>query len=258
MIRQLLLSCCILACGSLGLAQTPATATVTSSASFSRDVAPSSLVTIFTNPSIHRSANSTTTKVKVKDRRGNTHHVEVFYSTPQQTNIYVQDDIATGPCEFELSSGINEVSRGAFPLTWVAPGLFAANANGVGVPAAVVLRVTASGVQTYERLFQWSVQLNRYVPLAIDKGAPTDKVFLILFGTGFRNNPDMAEVQVTLGEQNVQVYYAGSQGPAGIPGTFLGLDQINVLIPNNVAPGVYSVVAKVGMLATNALTVEVK
>lgn len=47
-------------------------------------------------------------------------------------------------------SGDGRVATNTTNIAAVAPGLFAANGNGQGVAAAVVLRVRADGTQTFE------------------------------------------------------------------------------------------------------------
>jgi len=91
------------------------------------------------------------------------------------------------------------------------------------LPAALLLRVKGDG-QFYEPLMRYDVQQQRFIPVPIDLGPEGDQVFLILYGTGFRDSGD-AGVKVTIGEEPADVSYAGAaQG-------FAGLDQANVLLP---------------------------
>jgi uncharacterized protein (TIGR03437 family) len=109
----------------------------------------------------------------------------------------------------------------------VAPGLFTANANGQGVPAALALRVKADGTQSYESIVQFDQTQNRFVPLAIDLGPASEQVFLILFGTGWRLRSALETVTCNIGEVSAQVFYAGTQGGLA------GLDQANVALPRS-------------------------
>jgi len=72
-------------------------------------------------------------------------------------------------------------------IEMVAPGLFAANANGKGVAAALSLRVKADGSRNYEQIMQFDPKQNIFIPLPLDLGSETDRVFLELYGTGIRS-----------------------------------------------------------------------
>ena len=69
--------------------------------------------------------------------------------------------------------------------------------------------------------------LNKFVQVPIDLGPGTDRVFLILFGTGIRFQSSLSMVRATLGGTDAQVAYAGAQSD------FAGLDQINLLAPRS-------------------------
>jgi uncharacterized protein (TIGR03437 family) len=102
----------------------------------------------------------------------------------------------------------------------VAPGLFAANANGMGVAAAVVLRRNAAGQDTFEPVAR--LEGTSLVAVPIDLGPATDQVFLILYGTGIRGHSALSMVTAQVGGVDVPVLFAGDQG------TFAGLDQVNL------------------------------
>ena len=254
--RLPLKSCLAFACVVLW-AVVPTMSQVANSASFEDKVAVQSIAVIFTNPAMHKSASPQNTTVIFTDRRGNVHQGEIFFSVPSQTNVYVRDNVATGPAQVEVRSGPGEVTITEITLAWIAPGLFAANANGQGVPAAVLVRVFPGGGQTYLPLFALSAQSGKYIPIPIEVRT-TDKVFLILFGTGISNNPNLEDVKVFVGGASVPVYYAGPQGPANMPGTFKGLDQINALLPPTLPSGALTVYAIVGKIKTNELTIQIK
>jgi uncharacterized protein (TIGR03437 family) len=64
----------------------------------------------------------------------------------------------------------------------------------------------------------------RYVAVPIDLGAATDRVFLVLSGTGIRNRTALANVSASIGGTSMPVDFAGPQGSPGF-------DQVNVLLP---------------------------
>ena len=136
---------------------------------------------------------------------------------------------ATGAATVSVFNEAGAVSVATLQMNSVAPGLFAANANGQGVASASVLRIAADGTQSYEKTVQFDFAKNSYVALPIDLGAPGDRVFLLLFGTGFRYRSALGNVTATIGGTQVDVLYAGAQGG------LVGLDQINLSLPRSLA-----------------------
>jgi uncharacterized protein (TIGR03437 family) len=62
----------------------------------------------------------------------------------------------------------------------------------------------------------------------ISLGSASDQAYLFLFGTGLRA-AGTGGVKVSVDGTNVTVQYAGPQGG------FIGLDQVNVLLPSSLA-----------------------
>ena len=84
-------------------------------------------------------------------------------------------------------------------------------------------------------------------------GSATDQLYLIAFGTGFRNRSALTNVSATVGGTAAQVTYAGAQG------TYVGLDQANILIPASLAgSGNQNVVLTVDGKSTNAVVIKIK
>lgn len=63
----------------------------------------------------------------------------------------------------------------------------------------------------------------------LDLGPGGEQVVLVLFGTGFRAVSSVSAVSVKIGGVNAEVLYAGAQGG------FVGLDQLNLLLPRALA-----------------------
>ncbi|HMY74172.1 MAG TPA: hypothetical protein PLQ88_20305, partial [Blastocatellia bacterium] len=154
-------------------------------------------------------------------------NVQLFAVTPGQANFLIPADARNGWGSISVSradgSRLSELIR----IAPVAPGLFTANADGQGVPAAVVLRVNGSQ-QTYEPVARFDGGQNKFVAAPIDLGAATDQVFLLLFGTGWRERSSLINVSVKIGGVDAPVGYAGEQGG-------VGLDQLNVALPRSLA-----------------------
>jgi uncharacterized protein (TIGR03437 family) len=167
--------------------------------------------------------------VKVKDSLGTERFAPLFFVDPNQVNYQVPTGTVTGNAVVTATSGDGRISIGQVQIVAVAPGLFSANANGQGIAAAVVLRVKGDGSQSYEPVAQFDQGQNKFVGVPIDLGPASDQVFLVLFGTGIRNRGSLQTVTAMLGGVSYPVLFAGPQG------TFVGLDQINVLLPRALA-----------------------
>jgi uncharacterized protein (TIGR03437 family) len=129
--------------------------------------------------------------------------------------------------------------------------LFSANSNGQGLPAALLLRVSVDG-QFYEPLMRYDAQQQQFIPVPIDLGPEGDQVFLILYGTGFRDSGD-AGVTVTIGDELADVTYAGAA-----PG-YVGLDQANVRLPRSlIGKGEVNIAFTANSRSANPATIVVK
>jgi uncharacterized protein (TIGR03437 family) len=94
---------------------------------------------------------------------------------------------------------------------------------------------------------------NQFVALPIDLGSADEQLFLILFGTGLRSRTSLSAVTASIGGVNADVSYAGPQND------FVGLDQINLLIPRTLAGrGEVEVELTVESKATNTVRVHVR
>ena len=167
------------------------------------------------------------TTVRVKDESGITHIAPLFFVSPSQVNFLIPAGAVGRVAEISITNGNGLVTRAGISLGFIAAALFAANSNGQGVAAAIVLRVKANGAQSFEPVAILDPAQNRYVARPIDLGPESDQVFLILFGTGIRSNAAFA--RATIGEQAAEVSFAGAQG------SFAGLDQVNVRVPRSLA-----------------------
>ena len=81
------------------------------------------------------------TTVKVKDSAGIERLAPLFYVSPQQVNYQIPPGTSPGTATITIISGDSTVSTGEALVRAVAPGLFAANADGQGVAAAVEHRI---------------------------------------------------------------------------------------------------------------------
>src|SRR5205085_10208384 len=101
--------------------------------------------------------------------------------------------------------------------------------DGSGAPIGFLVRVRGDGSQSIENFTRFDQASGRVVPSPIDLGPSTDIVVLVLYGTGARGRSAIERVQAKFGNTTVPVAYASAQG------TFIGLDQINIILPRSLA-----------------------
>jgi uncharacterized protein (TIGR03437 family) len=167
------------------------------------------------------------TTVRVRDSVGTERLAALFFVAPTQINFQIPPGTMAGQATITVTSGDGTVSGGSVTIAPVAPGLFSANASGQGVAAATVLRVRADGTQVFEPVARFDAAQNRFVAAPIDLGPESEQVFLILFGTGFRQRSSLSATSLSIGGAGVEVLYAGAQGD------FVGLDQVNARLPRS-------------------------
>lgn len=178
---------------------------------------------------------------------------KLFAVTPNQINFeysqrYVKPHYATIIVRKADGTTYTEQVR----IEPVAPALFTANADGRGVPAAVLLRIQ-NGAQTYEPVARFDNTQGQFVALPLDLGAASDQVVLVLFGTGIRWwQKTSSSVKVTIGGIDAPVLFAGEQGAPS-------LDQINVLLPHTLlGRGDVDVVLTVDGKLANTVRLNIK
>jgi uncharacterized protein (TIGR03437 family) len=145
------------------------------------------------------------------------------------------------------------VAAGTIDIQPVAPAIFTANANGRDVPAGFAIRIGRDGSQTSLPIYSYDSIQKSFVTTDIDLGGATDQTVLVLFGTGLRFLTGLNGVSATIGGSTAQVVYAGKQPE------FIGLDQINLLLPSSLAGrGVVQLQLTVDGKAANPVTLKVK
>jgi uncharacterized protein (TIGR03437 family) len=193
------------------------------------------------------------TIVKVRDYLGVERLSPLFFVSPTQVNYQVPPGTANGNALVTIVNAGNTAAYGISTMAAVAPGLFTADASGQGLPTAVVLRIKATGAQTFEPVASFNPAQNKFVAVPIDLGAESDQVFLVLFGTGIRFRTQLSAVTASIGGVNAPVIFAGDQG------TFVGLDQVNITVPRTlIGRGNVDVSLTVDGKAANAVKLQIK
>ncbi|MBL8207984.1 MAG: IPT/TIG domain-containing protein, partial [Blastocatellia bacterium] len=169
------------------------------------------------------------TTVVVVDSLGASRQAPLFYVSPTQINYQIPAGTAEGIAIVTITNSNGMRTDGVIQVMKTAPGLFAADASGKGLAAANVVRVQADGSQVIEPVGQFDPEKQTYVATLIDWRLESEKVYLVLYGTGIRNRTHWQKVTVKIDGVEAPVEYSGAQG------TYLGLDQINVLLPRSLA-----------------------
>jgi uncharacterized protein (TIGR03437 family) len=244
--------------------QTPAPLTIVSAASFQGGkVAPESIAAAFgadlatgveTAATIPLPTIIRRTTVTVRDSTAFERSGSLFFVSPGQINFLIPPGTASGTATVTVTSGDGQISTGTIQVGSTAPGLFAANSNGSGAPAAYLLRAKNSGQQIEEQIAQFDAGQGAFIPLPIDLSPTDESAFLIIFGTGFRGRSNLAGVSVTAGGIPIAVAFAG--GAQG----FTGLDQINAgpLSRSLAGRGEVDLVVTVDGQTTNVMKISLK
>jgi uncharacterized protein (TIGR03437 family) len=207
------------------------------------------------------------TTVNVRDSLGVDRPAPLFFVSAAQVNYQVPPGTATGPATVTVKSGSGSVSVGNMTIATVAPGLFSANSNGLGVAAAVALRVKVGGSQAFEPITQFDAGSNSFVSIPIDLGPDagnnSDQVFLAVYGVGFRNAPNTDGNPTNGSAENVTVKVGGVNVPvlySGLAPGFVGLDQCTLgPIPRSLAGrGEVDLIMTVSGKATNTVKVNIR
>jgi uncharacterized protein (TIGR03437 family) len=169
------------------------------------------------------------TTVRVIDSAGADRLAPLFFVSPGQINFLVPAGTANGEATVVVRNSNGRVSVDRLNVVSVAPGIFTANTSGSGIAAAQILRVKANGTQIFEPVARFDQQAMAFVPVPIDFGDPTDTLFLVLYGTGFKFSGGFSVTMVVVGGTSLNVTYAGEA--VG----FVGLDQINAALPRSLA-----------------------
>ncbi len=193
------------------------------------------------------------TTVKVKDSAGTERLSPLWLVSPGQINYYISEGTATGTATVTVSNQTQVVAAGTLQIETVAPSLFAMNANGQGVAAAVAVWARPDNSQTWGYVFTQPCIPGSCVPAPLDLGPETDRLYLQLYGTGIRGRSSLSAVSARIGGVDAPVEYAGPV--AG----FTGLDQVNLRVPRSLAGrGEVDIVLIVDGKSANTVKVDIR
>lgn len=168
------------------------------------------------------------TEVQITDAAGQVSMAPLLYVSAVQVNYQVPSSAANGRADIKVTSNGSIVATGVLEIRPVAPTLFTADGTGGGIAAAQVQRFKPDGSPpVYEDVAAYDQGQGLFVAAPISFGS--DRLFLVLYGTGFDQASAASGTQVTVGPLMLPALYSGPQ-----PGS-VGLDQINVELPNSLA-----------------------
>ena len=189
--------------------------------------------------------------VVVRDSAGSERLARLFYCSPGQINYLVPTGTAPGEATVSVFRGGVVVASGMLQVAAVSPALFTANSSGTGVASALILRITSDGTQSYEPVARFEAGEKAFVAEPIDVGPEGDRLFLILFGTGFRFGSGLAGITASVGGLSTEVLFAGPHS------MFAGVDQINLRLDRRLAGrGTVDVVLTADGEAANTVQIE--
>ena len=201
-------------------------------------LAPDSLATAF---GANLASTGGSTGVSVTDSAGKSREVRLIYVSPHQINFQIPPGVAPGPATISVSgTGIPTVTA-QIEIASAAPALFMANAGAVAT--GYLLTVNVSG----ETRQPFSTTRNGLVvpaPVSINSGAV--QLYLVLFGTGIRGAATSCFIDS--GIPYAQVSFAGPKLLDTV-----GVDQVNVLLPEPLSSGTYPVAFNCGGGVTNTV-----
>ena len=186
--------------------------------------------------------------VRVRDGVGSERTAALFFVSPGQINFEVPQGSAPGAGALTVHFSDGSEATVAVQIVAVNPGLFASAGAGEGPAAAVAVRVAANSSQTPVTVTTFSDGQHRTVPIPVGNGQ--DPVVVLLFGTGIR------------AASSVEAFIKGQPAPVvgfGAQSQFVGLDQVNVQIPDALAAaGVVEAYLVIDGIRTNSVTIEIQ
>lgn len=174
-------------------------------------------------------------------------HCPLFYVAPGQINFLVPEDVPPGEGALTLDRDGVRQNDAAVIVGDAVPSVFSANASGAGPATGHYVRVEGD-TQIQGDLADCSQSLCVARPVETPK-AQGGKLYLVLYGTGIRQRRESPAAEVD--GVPATVVYAGPQGQ------FVGLDQMNILVPEALyGAGVRSVRLRFGSVLSNAVDVH--
>jgi len=188
--------------------------------------------------------------INIKDANGVDRAAGLYYVSPNQINFKIPTDTAEGLATFTETSGDHAQTIGNLNIAAISPGLFFLNS--ARLAAADLTRVNGNHT-SYEEVAQPDDTTKGFVAVPVDLGSDSDKVYLTLYGTGFRHRSSLDSVQVLVANMPALVDYAGASATSD------GVDLVRVLLPKELGgTGTATVVVTVNGVSSNTVNLVIK
>jgi len=189
--------------------------------------------------------------ISIRDATGLARPARMLFVSPEQISFVTPGRLAPGSGRLTVSRADGASASIDVSIVPVVPGLFSADGEGRGAAAAAVTRMrggrTLSTTDTYRCLSGGRGCQN----LPIDFGPEGDSLVLTLFGTGFRQQTNLAAFTVRVGQLALPASFAGPRED------FAGLDHVDAVLPRSLAGGgVVNVSLSVDGAVSNTVTVQ--
>jgi uncharacterized protein (TIGR03437 family) len=210
---------------------------VVNAASFASDgaIAPDTLATAFGTFNTQNNQSFSATGLPLPTTLGgvrltiNGVAASLFFVNPSQINFVVPSGLVDGQATIIVTNSDGSTRTGSVTIVRAAPGIFTARANGAGTPAGFA---TSNGTDLIP------LANADFSPRELEPGTRERRVFLVLFGTGWRHTPaanpndenGVAEA-ITATVQGVPATVVFAGAAPGLP----GVDQINLVVPPELA-----------------------
>lgn len=194
--------------------------------------------------------------LQVVDSAGAIRLAPLLYVSPQQVNYLIPASTLPGSATMNIvdSSG-NSLSSTA-QIQTVAPGLFTANEDGMGVVAATAYHTIAPGTRQFPvQVYQCLDRPGTCKSVPIDLGIDTP-TFVDLFMTGLRGRSNDSAVTLTIGSQTVAIDSITDDDDAGAAA---GIDEVLVGLPLSLrGSGEVNVVISVDGKTSNTARINIQ
>ena len=153
----------------------------------------------------------------------------LFFVSNSQINFRVPSNVPDGQAVVTVTNANGTTRSGSVSINRTSPGIFTANSSGRGTAAGFV---TSDGVNFV------SLANPDGTERVVDPGTPQKPNYLVLFNTGLRNTPAANPTDQNGVAESVTVTIQGVTATATYAGRhpdFEGLDQLNVIIPPQLA-----------------------
>jgi uncharacterized protein (TIGR03437 family) len=170
---------------------------------------------------------------------------QLIFVSPGQINFIVPTGIAEGDMVAYTVNNNGLRAAGTAKIISAAPGIFTVNSQGTGTATAqcgAIIDVMVGDMTTQQFVFS---------DQPCDVGTAERANYLIIYGTGWRNQSGLTTV--TVGGEVLTPIYAAAQG------TFPGLDQINVALTQTLkGKGEVDVIVTSNSVASKPVKVTIK